>query len=67
MLVQVRPFSSPEFGVSLSLGMSSLGEGMSTPTSAMMASGVSPPLVSTLIPNAPVVSLNFSTPLSSNA
>ena len=67
MLVQVLPFGSPRVGVHLIFSMSSSGEclgGMSTTSSAMMASGVSPSLVSDPRPNASpahVVLLNFST------
>ena len=70
VLVQVHPFGSSEFGVHLSLGMSSSGKGMYTPTSAMMDDGFSPTMVSASRPNAsiaPIVPLKFSTPLSSSA
>ena len=46
VLIQLHPFSLLVYGVSLSLDMSSAEEGMSTPTSAMMVSRVSPPSVS---------------------
>ena len=45
VLVQVHMFGPPRIGVPLIFFMSSLGEGlgdMSTPTSSMVASGVSP-------------------------
>ena len=67
--MQVRPFSQPGLGVPLSFVMSNRGEGYGdiyTPNSTMSASGVSPLHVSVSlsnIPNAPVVSLNFTSPI----
>ena len=58
VIVQVLPFSSLGSGVPLSQFMSRSGEGMSTPTSAILASGVSPPPVSAPKPSASIAPLS---------
>ena len=60
---QVLHFSSPVSSVSLILDMSSSGEGMPTPTSAMMVSRVSPPSMSALRPSSSAAPLSPSAQL----
>ena len=58
VIVQVLPFSSPAIGVPLSKDMSSSGEGISTPPSTILASGVPPPPVGAPRPSASTAPLS---------
>ena len=57
-IVQFLPFTSPVIGVPMSSIMASSAEGMSTPTSAVLAGGVPPPPVGNPIPSAPTAPLS---------
>ena len=60
VIVQVLPFSSPAIGVPLSRDMFSSREGISTPTSAILVSGVPPPSVGAPRPSASTAPLSQS-------
>ena len=58
MIVQVLPFTSLVIGVPMNRFMANYGEGISTPTSAILAGGVPPPLVGTPRPSAFIAPLS---------
>ena len=60
MIVQVIPFDSPIIGVPVRRVMARSGEGISTPTSVVLAGGVPSSLVATPRPNAPTTPLSLS-------